>query len=443
MAMRADPKWSTRFRSDPVLCEEKQAKMNDRVMTILVIDDEPALRESISYYLEDRDFRVITAENGRVGLEVFEREHPDLVLTDLRMPEVDGLEVLRRVGEISPETPVIVVSGTGQISDSIEALRCGAWDYILKPIDDLSILSLATDRALERTRLKRENRVYQENLEALVHERTAELEQANKWMANIIAELRLAKREREELIVALEAQNAQLERFAYAVSHDLKTPLITIKGHLGALSEDVRSGNMEFAEQDMGFISGAADRMGALLQDVLDLSRIGHLVNPPCDVSLVDLVNEALEFLPDQARGAVQVDVAPDLPMVYGDRERLLEVLQNLIENAVKYMGDQPEPRIEIGRRVDGQDEVFFVRDNGIGIKRCYHEKIFSLFDQLDRNVDGTGIGLTLVKRIIEVHGGRIWVESSGPGHGSTFCFTIAPKAEAPELKTDKTMAGE
>ncbi len=423
--------------------ETRQANMNDPMTTILVIDDEPALRESITYYLEDREYRVVTAENGRVGLEVFERERPGLVLTDLRMPEVDGLEVMRRVGEVSPETPIIVVSGTGRIGDSIEALRCGAWDYILKPIEDLSILSLAVDKAMERTRLRRENRAYQENLEILVHERTAELEQANERMASIIAELRCAEREREELIVALEAQNTQLERFAYAVSHDLKTPLITIKGHLGALSEDVRTGNTEFVEQDMGFISNAADQMGALLQDVLDLSRIGRLVNPPSDLSLVELVRESLQFLPKEALEPIQVDISPDLPMVYGDRERLLEVLQNLIENAAKYMGNQREPRIEIGRRVDGQDQVFFVRDNGIGIESCYHEKIFSLFDQLDRNVDGTGIGLALVKRIVEVHGGRIWVESAGLGKGSTFCFTIAPKAEAPELKTDEALAGE
>ena len=158
--------------------------------TILVIEDEEILRESMADYLEDRNFRVVTAENGRIGLEVFVRESPDLVLTDLRMPELDGLDVLRRAGELSPDTPMIVVSGTGNISDSIQALRLGAWDYILKPVEDMSILALAADKALERARLRRENREYHEHLEALVRERTAELERANTELTTINARLR-------------------------------------------------------------------------------------------------------------------------------------------------------------------------------------------------------------------------------------------------------------
>ncbi len=164
--------------------------MHDTIITILVIEDEEILRESLADYLEDRDFRVVTAENGRVGLEVFARESPDLVLTDLRMPEVDGLDVLCRARELSPETPLIVVSGTGNISDSVQALRFGAWDYILKPVEDMSIIALAVDKALERARLRRENSEYQERLEALVRERTAELEQANVHLASINVRLR-------------------------------------------------------------------------------------------------------------------------------------------------------------------------------------------------------------------------------------------------------------
>ncbi|MCP4398348.1 MAG: response regulator [bacterium] len=164
--------------------------MPDAITSILVIEDETILRESLAGYLEDRDFRVVTAENGRMGLELFERERPDLVLTDLRMPEVDGLDVLRRAGDLSPETPLIVVSGTGNISDSIQALRFGAWDYILKPVEDMSIIALAVDKALERARLRRENREYQERLEVLVRERTTDLERANTELSHINARLR-------------------------------------------------------------------------------------------------------------------------------------------------------------------------------------------------------------------------------------------------------------
>ena len=248
-----------------------------------------------------------------------------------------------------------------------------------------------------------------------------------------ITELKRAEREREDLIAALEAQNAELERFAYSVSHDLKAPLITIKGYIGAILEDLADGKMETVEDDVARVSKAADKMAALLNDVLELSRIGRLVNPPQDVPLGELVSEALQLVAGQIeQGRIQVEISPNLPVVHGDRTRLLEVLQNLIENAVKYMGDQSRPRIEIGSRRDGNETVCYVRDNGIGIEPRYHEKVFRLFDQLDQNVPGTGIGLALLKRIVEVHGGRIWVESEGLGHGSTFCFTIAAKGRFP-----------
>jgi len=166
----------------------------------------------------------------------------------------------------------------------------------------------------------------------------------------------------------------------------------------------------------------------------LELSRIGRLINPPEDVSLEELARETLELVGAQVKeNGVHVEISPDLPVVFGDRVRLREVLQNLIDNAVKYMGDQSQPRVEIGSRRDANQTICYVRDNGIGIEPRYHEKVFGLFDQLDQKAEGTGIGLALAKRIVEVHGGRIWVESEGSGHGSTFCFTIAARSESAE----------
>jgi diguanylate cyclase (GGDEF)-like protein/PAS domain S-box-containing protein len=152
--------------------------MNDRPIRILTIDDEENIRTSFRLYLEDLDFEVIEARNGREGLEIFAREKPDLVLCDLRMPEVDGLEVLTKIREDSPETPIIVASGTGVIGDAIEAVRRGAWNYLLKPIQDLSTLQYAIEQALERARLIRENRAYQERLEDEVISRTDDLQRA-------------------------------------------------------------------------------------------------------------------------------------------------------------------------------------------------------------------------------------------------------------------------
>ena len=147
--------------------------------------------------------------------------------------------------------------------------------------------------------------------------------------------------------------------------------------------------------------------------------------------SLTDLAHEAATLVDGaiKERGvAVAIDQA--MPTVSADRLRLLEVYQNLIDNAVKFMGPQPDPRIEVGVRSDAGELVCYVRDNGIGIASLYHEKIFGLFDQLSPDGEGTGIGLALVRRIVEVHGGRIWVESAGEGAGSTFCFTLPVAGE-------------
>ncbi|RPI91834.1 MAG: PAS domain S-box protein [Chloroflexi bacterium] len=239
--------------------------------------------------------------------------------------------------------------------------------------------------------------------------------------------------EREDLITELERKNAELERFTYTVSHDLKSPLITIKGFLGFLSQDAKTGNLKRLDIDLQRISDAADKMQRLLNDLLELSRIGRLMNEPESVDFNKLIAEVLELLHGRIHGGtvpIRVSVAGNLPNVYGDRPRLFEVMQNLVDNAAKFMGDQPDPCIEVGHQgmtADGLS-ILFVRDNGIGIDPKFKDRIFGLFDKLDPRTDGTGIGLSLAKRIIEFHGGRIWVESE-PGQGATFYFTL-PQAK-------------
>jgi signal transduction histidine kinase len=225
----------------------------------------------------------------------------------------------------------------------------------------------------------------------------------------------------------LAAKNAELERFNYTVSHDLKTPLVTIRGFAGLAGTDLAAGRQEAVRKDLGRIVAAADRMHRLLDDLLELSRIGRVVHPPEDVALGELVREALELLKGRLESKrVRVEVARDLPTVHADRRRLLEVLQNLLENAVKFTGDQAHPRIEVGWRQDGSERVFHVRDNGQGIEPRFLERVFGLFEKLDPGGEGTGVGLALVRRVVEAHGGRVWAESEGPGRGATFYFTLA-----------------
>ncbi|MCP4658144.1 MAG: hypothetical protein GY856_22260 [bacterium] len=228
----------------------------------------------------------------------------------------------------------------------------------------------------------------------------------------------------------VEAKNVELERFTYTVSHDLKSPLFTVEGFLGMLEKDAAAGDRERMDADMQYIRAATTKMGRLLEELLELSRIGRMVNPPEEVPLSELAREAVELVAGRiAERGVELVIPPEMPTVVGDRPRLLEVLQNLIENAVKFMGPQEKPRVEITAVEEQGETVCHVRDNGIGIDPRYHEKVFGLFDKLDPQVEGTGIGLALVRRIIEVHGGRVRVESEGEGRGSTFSFSIPQKA--------------
>ena len=245
-------------------------------------------------------------------------------------------------------------------------------------------------------------------------------------VANAIENARLFT-ERATLIRELEGRNAELERFTYTVSHDLRSPLVTIRGFLGYLRQDSMSQDLPRFDKDMSRIASAVDRMQELLNDLLELSRVGRIINPPAEVPVGSIVNETLNLIHAQLEaGQVDIKIQPDLPVVRGEQTRLIEIMQNLLSNAIKFMGDQNQPQIEIGYA--GQDRdgkaILFVRDNGVGIERQYHERIFGLFNRLDPNIEGTGVGLTLVKRIIEMHGGRIWIESE-LGRGSTFYFTL------------------
>ncbi len=229
----------------------------------------------------------------------------------------------------------------------------------------------------------------------------------------------------EKLVRELESKNEELERFTYTASHDLKSPLITIRGFIGYLEQDAREGRLERLTSDIQRISDAAEKMQKLLSELLELSRVGRATNEKHDVAFGEMVTEALKRVEGQLqKNKVHVKVSARLPVVHVDRERVVELVQNLVDNAVKFMGSQPEPLIEIGVILEDGRPIFFVRDNGIGIRKEFHKRIFGLFDKLNTDTEGTGIGLALAKRIVEVHGGSIWVDSL-EGEGATFYFTL------------------
>jgi two-component system sensor kinase FixL len=207
----------------------------------------------------------------------------------------------------------------------------------------------------------------------------------------------------------------------------LRAPLITISGFLGYLEQDAKNGDIERVQRDVLRINDAVSKMQRLLSELLELSRIGRMMNAPEDTSFGEIVQEALGLVQGRLRERqVEVRVETDLPIVHGDRVRLVGVIQNLVDNAAKFMGGKKNPLIEIGVKSGNDKLIFFVRDNGVGIEPDQHERVFGLFNKLDANTEGTGIGLSLVKRIVEVHGGKIWIESEGNGHGTTFYFTLS-----------------
>jgi len=263
-------------------------------------------------------------------------------------------------------------------------------------------------------------------LEELVAERTIQLSEANDNLKKMNQELSREIAEHRKTEEELNRKNAEIEQFIYTVSHDLRSPLVTVKTFLGFLENDMSGTQQERVSQDLQFIHGAADKMKMLLDELLEMSRIVHVETPPVRISFLGLMAEVQDVL----AGVIserKVDIQlPDSDMIlFGDRPRLCQIWQNLVENAIKYSRIDSSPRIELGLRQENGETVFYVKDNGIGIDQQYGAKIFGIFEKLDPKSPGAGLGLSMIQRIVEKYGGRVWVESEGSGSGSCFFFTL------------------
>ncbi len=240
--------------------------------------------------------------------------------------------------------------------------------------------------------------------------------------ATVFEDITQHKNREEEL----KQKNEEMARFVYTVSHDLKSPLVTIKSFIGFLKEDIASNDTEALEKDIDHIHKAASKMGILLDELLELSRVGRKDDIKSEIPLNEITDAALELVAGRIENSkINIIVTKKPILIYGSKQRLIQLYQNLIDNASKFMGDQKKPIIEIGFDQRDEDLVFFVKDNGSGIDLRYSHKIFDLFEKLDKKTEGTGIGLSLVKRIVETHNGTIWFESEGNGKGTIFYFTL------------------
>ena len=371
---------------------------------ILIVDDEPINRQILVNMLTVQGYRFTEAASGDEALKAVERASFDLVLLDIMMPQMSGYEVCRTLRQTysMQELPVIFLTAKSQDEDLVSGFAAGGNDYLTKPVRRMELISRVRSH-LELTDLH-------SHMETLVEQRTRRISELNE---------------------ELEDRNAELERFTYTISHDLKSPLVTIKGFLGFARQDALSGNAERIHKDFDRIAMATDKMHRLLESLLDVSRLSRLAPDKEVIDSSELARKAaLQVQQEQPCLDLQVEVQDDLPRVVGDRQRLFEVFENLLQNSAQFMGEQPSPRVQLGCSSCSEWHRFSVRDNGIGIRAPYLEKVFDLFEKLEEQGDGTGIGLTIARRIVESHGGKIWAESDGLGQGTTVYFTLPAIAQ-------------
>jgi two-component system sensor histidine kinase/response regulator len=363
------------------------------VARLLIVDDEAALMSALCQTLELEHYATTGFASATEALGHLRQHRYDILLTDLMMPEMDGISFLRAAQSIDPNLSAIVMTGHGTIDTAVKALQSGALDYVLKPFRLDNLLPVIT-RALTMRRLQIENR---------------ELQQ------------RIQERSRE-----LEASNAELESFSYSVSHDLRAPLRAIDGFCNQFMKDY-SGQIPPDGLDLlASVCAGATRMHRLIDDLLHLARFSRQPLETHTVSMQGLVQRVLETLQHQwpAR-SLQLEIG-ELPDCRGDQSLLEHVLTNVLSNAFKFTATRDPARIEVEAYKEGAEQVYFVRDNGVGFDMKYADRLFGVFQRLHSQSEfpGTGIGLSIVRRIIHRHGGRAWVESR-PQQGTTLYFSL------------------
>src|SRR3989440_7127534 len=229
----------------------------------------------------------------------------------------------------------------------------------------------------------------------------------------------------EQRTAELAAKNEEMEQFLNTVSHDLKSPVVTCVGLTGMLRESLKSGSTAEAHDTVNRIDRSVNRMKQLIEDLLNLSRIGKVRFELSDVDTMQMLRAiADELKPRLDNAGAVLQIEGDLPHVSADARWLTEVFENLINNAIKYGCDNPQPRISVGSITRDGEQRFYVRDNGSGIDPAHHAQIFEPFRRLRTDKEGSGMGLAIVARIIKMHGGRVWVESES-GNGATFWIAL------------------
>ncbi|BAY34261.1 two-component sensor histidine kinase [Nostoc carneum NIES-2107] len=279
------------------------------------------------------------------------------------------------------------------------------------------------DENAERQRVEQELRKYKETLEELVEQRTAELAKTNEQLQQEIIQRQQSQEKMAELLKAVKSANQDLNDFAYVVSHDLKAPLRGISSLSEWLLSDYGDKFDDEGKELVRLLISRVKKMYNLIDGILQYSRAGSYREQKTQVNLNDVVRDVIDLLAPPEN--IQIEIISKLPIISAEITRIKQIFQNILSNAIKFI-DKPEGRIIINCTEDNIYWQFSIADNGLGIEEKYFTKIFQIFQKLsnDDNSDSTGIGLSLVKKIVELYGGTVWVESE-VGQGSKFFFTL------------------
>ncbi len=392
---------------------------------VLLVDDDPNVLKSLSKLLESEGYSARSCPDAFAALEFAESERFDVVLSDVKMPAVSGLELLDHIHRLDPDIPVVLMTGYSETGTAIEALKRHAFDFILKPIQPEMLVSILA-RALNYRRLREAERGYAGLLKSTVLKNTEELKQH-------IEELKIARDAAEE-------SSKLKSEFMANISHEIRTPLNGMVGLIELLTSLDHT-----AEQDKYYamLQSSTSRLSYLLNNLIEFSKMasGSFELTETEFSLGDLLVPLVRSYSDKAAAKnLIMSYIPDTDLpdrLFGDEVRLRHVLHHILENSIKFTNEgRIEFRIDTLEKADhgGSKTVmrrFTVSDTGIGIEPEKIKTIFDGFRQADgsatRKHEGAGLGLAIARKTIQSMGGEIWVESS-PGKGSTFYFTLPVK---------------
>ncbi len=412
---------------------------------LLVVDDEESVAVTMGAILEMDGYTVSVSMSGADALKRIRETSFDLVLTDLRLDDVDGLTIISEICRVQPDTVAIILTGYASMESAIKALREGAYDYLVKPCD-VDELRAVVARGIERRQLGLQ-----------LKERLAELETANQTIRELNRDLQqriaAATAQLQERMQDLASALEQLQeidrlksRFLSMASHELKTPLTSISGLAQVLLRRMRRrlemgrpDDDDWQEEQSGHVgrlellNSQTARLGRLVDELLDVSRIesGKLEFRLQPVDMAQLLSEVasrMQLSTNQHTIEVELNGVAESP-VPADRDHLEQVLDNLVSNAIKFSPDGGTILLRV--RDQGDSVMVSIHDPGVGIPEDQLDAVFGLFyqaeDPVSRRTGGMGLGLYISKEIISRHGGRIWAESE-PGAGSTFNFSL-PRA--------------